>query len=131
MLRSRLRLRAKRLKKRFGDIHVNQLLKPWQVLQKLRMYRNLIDSGEYNINTASSEYGIPASKFEQELAKLYFYEQILGQLKTDKEEEELLSSGFNKIDRLILSSNGKNYLAIQLIIKGILPFRIKRYLMKK
>ena len=36
--------------KEIWDIHVNQLLKPWQVLQKLRMYRNLIDSGQYDIN---------------------------------------------------------------------------------
>jgi len=28
------------------DIHVNQLLKPWEVLQRLRTYRNLIDRGE-------------------------------------------------------------------------------------
>lgn len=116
----------KEAEKEIWDIHVNQLLKPWQVLQKLRMYRNLIDSGEYNINTASSEYGISASKFEQELAKLYFYEQILGQLKTDKEEDELLSSGFNKIDRLILSSNGKKLLNYSIDNKGNITFQNKK-----
>lgn len=112
----------KEAEKEIWDIHVNQLLKPWQVLQKLRMYRNLIDSGEYDINKASSEYGIPSAKFEQELAKLFFYEQILEQLKTEKDEEELLSSGFNKIDRLILSTNGKKLLDYSISNKGDITF---------
>lgn len=116
----------KEAEKEIWDIHVNQLLKPWQVLQKLRMYRNLIDSNEYDINIASFEYGISASKFEQELAKLYFYEQILGQLKIGKEEEELLSSGFNKIDRLILSSNGKKLLNYSIDNKGNINFQNKK-----
>lgn len=95
--------------KEIWDIHVKQLLKPWEVLQKLRMYQRLIGSGEYNIVLASSEYGITETKFKQELAKLYFYERILG-LVDGKGEDELLKSGFNKIDRLILSSNGKKLL---------------------
>lgn len=99
----------KEAEKEIWDIHVNQLLKPWEVLQKLRMYRNLIDSGDYDIDLASSEYGIKSSKFKDELAKLYFYEQILEQV-DDEGEEELLRSGFNKIDRLILSKNGKKLL---------------------
>ena len=116
----------KEAEKEIWDIHVNQLLKPWQVLQKLRMYRNLIDSGEYNINVASSEYGISTSKFEQELAKLYFYEQILSQLENGEEEEELLNSGFNKIDRLILSSNGRKLLNYSIDNKGNIKFQNKK-----
>lgn len=116
----------KEAEKEIWDIHVNQLLKPWQVLQKLRMYRNLIDSGESNINIASSEYGISVSKFKDELAKLYFYEQILGQLKTDKDEEELLKSGFNKIDRLMLSTNGKKLLEYSINGKGEISFKDKK-----
>lgn len=112
----------KEAEKEIWDIHVNQLLKPWQVLQKLRMYRNLIDSGEYDINVASSEYGISATKFKQELAKLFFYEQILEQLETEKDEEELLISGFNKIYRLILSTNGKKLLDYSINNKGDITF---------
>lgn len=99
----------KAAEKEIWDIHVNQLLKSWEVLQKLRMYRNLIDSGDYTVGSASSDYGITSVKFKRELAKLYFYEQILEQV-DDKGEEELLASGFNKIDRLILSDNGRKLL---------------------
>lgn len=112
----------KEAEKEIWDIHVNQLLKPWQVLQKLRMYRNLIDSGEYDINTASAEYGITTAKFKQELGKLFFYEQILEHLRTEKDEEELLKSGFNKIGRLILSTNGKKLLNYSTNEKGNITF---------
>lgn len=100
------------------DIHVNDLSKPWQVLERLRKYKALIDSGEYNITTASSEYGIPPTKFKKELEKLYFHEQILGLLNTEKEEDELLNSGFNKIQRLILGKNGKKLLNYSIDDKG-------------
>lgn len=112
----------KEAEKEIWDIHVNQLLKPWQVLQKLRMYRNLIDSGEYDINSASSEYGVIPTQFKKELEKLFFYEQILEQIRTDKDEEELLKSGFNKIDRLILSTNGKKLLNYSTNDKGDITF---------
>lgn len=116
----------KEAEKEIWDIHVNQLLKSWQVLQKLRMYRNLIDSGDSDIDVASSEYGISVSKFKDELAKLYFYEQILGQLKTDRDEDELLRSGFNKIDRLMLSANGKKILQYAIDSKGGISFKNKK-----
>ena len=112
----------KEAEKEIWDIHVNQLLKPWQVLQKLRMYRNLIDSGEYDIDSASSEYGVTPTLFKKELEKLFFYEQILEQIRTDKDEEELLKSGFNKIDRLILSTNGKKLLDYSTNNKGDITF---------
>lgn len=108
----------KEAEKEIWDIHVNQLLKTWQVLQKLRMYRNLIDSGEYTIESASFEYGISKAKFEKELSKLYFYEQILENLSKTEDEDELLKSGFNKIDRLILSVNGKKLLKYEVDDKG-------------
>jgi len=112
----------KEAEKEIWDIHVNQLLKPWQVLQKLRMYRNLIDSGEYDIDSASSEYGVTPTQFKKELEKLFFYEQILEQIRSDKDEEELLKSGFNKIDRLILSTNGKKLLNYSTNNKGGITF---------
>lgn len=112
----------KEAEKEIWDIHVSQLLKPWQVLQKLRMYRNLIDSGEYDIDSASSEYGVTSTQFKKELEKLFFYEQILEQIRTDREEEELLKSGFNKIDRLILSTNGKKLLNYSTNNKGDVTF---------
>jgi hypothetical protein len=112
----------KEAEKEIWDIHVSQLLKPWQVLQKLRMYRNLIDSGEYDIDSASSEYGVTSAQFKKELEKLFFYEQILEQIRTDKDEEELLKSGFNKIDRLILSTNGKKLLDYSTNNKGDITF---------
>jgi hypothetical protein len=112
----------KEAEKEIWDIHVNQLLKPWQVLQKLRMYRNLIDSGEYDINSASAEYGVSPAQFKKELEKLFFYEQILEQIRTDKDEDELLKSGFNKIDRLILSTNGKKLLNYSTNNKGDITF---------
>lgn len=112
----------KEAEKEIWDIHVNQLLKPWQVLQKLRMYRNLIDSGEYDIDSASVEYGVAPALFKKELEKLFFYEQILEHIRTDKDEEELLKSGFNKIDRLILSTNGKKLLDYSTNNKGDITF---------
>lgn len=112
----------KEAEKEIWDIHVSQLLKPWQVLQKLRMYRNLIDSGEYDIDSASSEYGVTSAQFKKELEKLFFYEQILEQIRTDKDEDELLKSGFNKIDRLILSTNGKKLLDYSTNNKGDITF---------
>lgn len=112
----------KEAEKEIWDIHVNQLLKSWQVLQKLRMYRNLIDSGEYDIDSASAEYGVTSTQFKKELEKLFFYEQILEQIRTEKDEEELLKSGFNKIDRLILSTNGKKLLDYSTNNKGDVTF---------
>lgn len=113
----------KEAEKEIWDIHVNQLLKSWQVLQKLRMYRNLIDSGEYTVESASFEYGISKVKFEKELSKLYFYEQILENLPKVEDEEELLKSGFNKIDRLILSANGKKLLKYEINDKGAITVK--------
>ena len=111
--------------KEIWDIHVNQLLKPWEVLQRLRMYRILIDRGEYTVSSASKEYGTTPAKFKKELGKLYFYERILEQIE-DKEEEELLKSGFNAIDRLLLSANGKNLLHYSIDDKGKVVFRDKK-----
>jgi len=98
----------KAAEKEIWDIHVNPLLKPWEVLQKLRMYRNLIDDGEYDVNEAAAEYRLSAGDFKNELAKLHFFETVVEQ--NPEAEAVLLESGFNKIDRLILSKNGKEYL---------------------
>lgn len=112
----------KAAEKEIWDIHVNQLLKPWEVLQKLRMYRNLIESGDYDIKTASSEYGFSQAKFKQELVKLFFYEEILENITASAEEEELLNSGFNKIDRVLGSANGKKMLNYAVDMAGnIIP----------
>ena len=98
----------KAAEKEIWDIHVNPLLKPWQVLQKLRMYRNLIDGGEYSVDEAAAEYRLGAGEFRNQLAMLHFFEAIS---KYDPDAEEvLLESGFNKIDRLIISKNGKLFL---------------------
>ncbi len=115
----------KEAEKEIWDIHVNELLRPWEVLQKLRMYRSLIDVGDYDIQTASKEYGISTSKFKKELGKLFFYEKILERI-TDKEEEELLNSGFNAIDRLILSDNGKKLLDYTIDDSGNILFKNRR-----
>lgn len=106
------------------DIHVNQLLKPWEVLQRLRMYRILIDRGEYTISFASKKYGTSVAKFKKELGKLFFYEKILGQIE-DEEEDELFKSGLNAIDRLILSSNGKKLLQYSIDDEGGVVFKDK------
>ena len=107
--------------KEIWDIHVSKLLKPWQVLQQLRMYRNLIETGDYSVSDAASEYGITVGTFKNELAKLYFYEQIL-ELTDDAGEDELLRSGFNKIDRLMLSKNGKKLLEYEVDDSGEVNF---------
>jgi hypothetical protein len=98
----------KTAEKEIWDIHVNPLLKPWEVLQKLRMYRNLIDDGEYDVTEAAAEYRLSPGDFKNELAKLHFFETISEE--NSEAEAVLLESGFNKIDRLILSKNGKGYL---------------------
>lgn len=99
----------KAAEKEIWDIHVTPTSKPWEVLQKLRMYRNLIETGDYDISTASHEYGMSETKFKNELAKLFLYEQILE--RTDEDgQEELINSGFNKIQRILMSANGRKLL---------------------
>lgn len=115
----------KEAEKEIWDIHVNQLLKPWQVLQKLRMYRNLIDSGDYDIKLASKEYGVSYSKFKKELGRLHFYEQILEQVDA-RGEEKLQEYGFNAIDRLILSKNGKKLIRYSIDDKGNVVFEDRK-----
>lgn len=107
----------KAAEKEIWDIHVTPLSKPWEVLQKLRMYRNLMETGDYDVATAAHEYGETETKFRSELAKLYFYER-LSEITDEAGEEELLKSGFNKIDRLILSTNGKKLLDYEIDDKG-------------
>lgn len=115
----------KAAEKEIWDIHVSKLSKPWQVLQQLRMYRNLIETGDLTVKEAATEYGITIAKFKKELAKLYFYEKIL-QLTDDEGEEQLLKSGFNKIDRLMLSDNGKKLLDYEVSDKGIVSFKNRK-----
>jgi len=99
----------KAAEKEIWDIHVTPTAKPWEVLQKLRMYRNLIETGDYDVATAAQEYGMTEGKFKGELAKLYLYEEL--NEKTDERGQEvLLKSGFNKIERILLSNNGKKLL---------------------
>ncbi len=107
----------KAAEKEIWDIHVTPLSKPWEVLQKLRMYRNLMGTGDFDVATAAHEYGETEATFRKELAKLYFYER-LSELTDEEGEEELLRSGFNKIDRLILSTNGKKLLDYEIDSKG-------------
>ncbi|HDZ54587.1 hypothetical protein LCGC14_0101950 [marine sediment metagenome] len=116
----------KEAEKEIWDIHVNQLLKPWQVLQRLRMYRNLIDGGEYTVDSASKEYGTTTAKFKDELGKLYFYEYILDQVEGAKKEEELLKTGFNTIERLIISANGKKLIDYLIDDKGNIIFKNRK-----
>lgn len=112
----------KAAEKEIWDIHVAKLAKPWQVLQQLRMYKNLIQIGDYTVKEAAEEYGITVAKFKKELTKLHFYEQILEH--TDEAgEKQLLKSGFNKIDRLMLSDNGKKLLGYEMSDKGVLSFK--------
>lgn len=99
----------KAAEKEIWDIHVSPTAKPWLVLQKLRMYRNLIETGDYDVATASQEYGLTEHSFKKELATLYLYERI-DEKTDDKGQEELLKSGFNKIERILLSNNGKKLL---------------------
>lgn len=96
----------KAAEKEIWDIHVTPSSKPWEVLQKLRMYRNLIETGDYDVPSASQEYGMSETKFKTELSKLYLYEQMLEHT-DDKGQEELINSGFNKIQRVLLSKNGQ------------------------
>lgn len=115
----------KAAEKEIWDIHVSKLAKPWQVLQQLRMYRNLIETGDLTVKEAAAEFGITVAKFKKELAKLYFYEQIL-ELTDNEGEEQLLKSGFNKIDRLMLSDNGKKLLDYDVNDKGVMSFKNKK-----
>lgn len=94
-------------------IHVAKLAKLWQVLEQLRMYRNLIDSGISTTDNAAREYGLTEVKFKRELAKLYFYERIIDEV-SPEEEEGVLKSIFNKIDRVILSRNGQKLLGYKM-----------------
>lgn len=99
----------KAAEKEIWDIHVTPTSKPWEVLQKLRMYRNLIETGDYNVPSASHEYGMSEVKFKNELAKLFLYEQVLEHT-NEKGQEELINSGFNKIQRILMSANGRKLL---------------------
>lgn len=107
----------KAAEKEIWDIHVTPTAKPWEVLQKLRMYRNLIETGDYDVASAAQEYGMTEGKFKGELAKLYLYEE-LNEKTDEKGQEELLKSGFNKIERILLSNNGKKLLDFNVDNKG-------------
>lgn len=96
--------------KEIGDIHMNSLLKPWQVIQKLRKYKDLIGRSSSTIKIVSKDYGITQKKMLNELAKLAFYEKTLPSLHTDKDKEKLLKSGFNKIERILIPEHGQRYL---------------------
>lgn len=106
----------KEAEREIWDIHVNSLLKPWQVLQKLRMYRNLIAEGELDVSEAATQYQLSVAKFKAELAKLHFFEVLSKD--APQSEEVLLDSGFNKIDRLILGKHGKSFLGYEVTDKG-------------
>jgi|GEM_PF-1638753 ParB-like chromosome segregation protein Spo0J len=103
------------------DIHVNRLLKSWEQLQRLRMYKNLIDDREFNVETAANEYGTTKGEFANELAKLHFYEWIL-EIGGNTAEERMREAGFNAIERLILSRNGKRLLKYSVSNEGIVTF---------
>lgn len=111
----------KAAEKEIWDIHVSKLGKSWQVLQQLRMYRNQIELGDSTVNEAARKYGVTKTRFKKELAKLYFYECILKEV-DDKGEEELLKSGFNKIDRICLSENGKRIFKYEVEDSGNIRF---------
>ena len=107
----------KAAEKEIWDIHVNRLLKSWEQLQRLRMYKNLIDEGDFNIESAAKEYGTTKGKFTKELSKLFFYEWIL-ELGGDMAEEKMREAGFNAIERLIWSKNGKKLLKYEVSTEG-------------
>lgn len=111
----------KAAEKEIWDIHVNRLLKSWEQLQRLRMYKNLIDEGEFNIESAAKQYGTTKGRFAKELAKLHFYEWIL-ELGGDTAEEKMSEAGFNAIERLIISTNGKKLLKYEVSNDGIVTF---------
>ncbi len=115
----------KEAEKEIWDIHVNRLLKSWEQLQRLRMYKNLIDDRELNIESAAKEYGTTKGRFANELAKLYFYEWIL-EIGDNAVEIKMRDAGFNAIERLIISKNGKKLLGYDVSSEGIVTFEDKK-----
>lgn len=115
----------KEAEKEIWDIHVNRLLKSWEQLQRLRMYKNLIDDKELNIESAAKEYGTTKGRFANELAKLYFYEWIL-ELGDNTVEIKMRDAGFNAIERLIISKNGKKLLDYDVSNEGMVIFEDKK-----
>lgn len=107
----------KAAEKEIWDIHVTPSAKPWEVLQKLRMYQNQIENSEYDVPGAAKEYGMTSGSFKKELKRLYLYERILEHADND-EQDELLKSGFNKIQRVMQSKNGMKLLDFTIDDKG-------------
>lgn len=100
--------------KEIWDIHMNVLHKPWQVIQKNRKYKSLIQQTGNTIESISKRFGVGKSVMYKDITKLTFYERILGILKKDKDKSDLLKSGLNKIEKIIYPQHGKDFLGYNL-----------------
>ena len=94
--------------KEIWDIHLNSLMKKWQVIQKLRKYKELVKNS--SIKNVALEYGVSEKYLLKELARLSFYEIISEKLITKDEQEKLLKPGFNKIGRMLVPDIGEKFL---------------------
>lgn len=100
--------------KEIWDIHMNVLHKPWQVIQKNRKYRSLIQEKGNTIELISKSFDVGRSTMYKDLTKLAFYERILEKLRNEKDQELLLKTGLNKIERIIYPQHGKDFLGYEL-----------------
>lgn len=101
--------------KEISDIHINILMKPWQVIQKLRKYEDLIRLSSSTLQEVAKEYGITKGKMLKELAKLNMYEKILPFLGANKEKaKKLVKPGFNKIERILIPEHGQSFLGYKI-----------------
>lgn len=94
--------------KEIWDIHLSSLMKKWQVIQKLRKYKELVKNS--SIKKVALEYRVSEKYLLKELARLSFYEIISEKLITKDEQEKLLKPGFNKIERILVPDIGENFL---------------------
>ena len=94
--------------KEIWDIHLNSLMKKWQVIQKLRKYKELVKNS--SIKNVALEYGVSEKYLLKELTRLSFYEIISEKLITKDEQEKLLKHGFNKIGRILVPDIGEKFL---------------------
>lgn len=94
--------------KEIWDIHLNLLMKTWQVIQKLRKYEELVKNS--SIKEVALKYRESEKYLIRELARLSFYEIISKKLITKDDQEKLLKPGFNKIQKILVPDHGEKFL---------------------
>lgn len=89
--------------------HIKTLKKNWDSFQQTEFYKDEVDSGK-SFQELSNLYGEAVSEIKKKLTALSFHDLISEKLTKEQEKEELWRSGYNLIDRSILSKEAEEFL---------------------